>query len=258
MESVDIIKLLKQEQNKQDSARTNEIEEKDLTTMFGYYDKFVKPKIDKLVNQGKLIDNEIMNYPFVMHIIQLFLTIENGLFNIDDEDFYIYPFLFPYFNKKGNDNLNVLLTKDKDFKNEIATSICEVLLTRQKTKCISAYFKGYIEPLLNELNVQGKIIYDMTSTDDTTLDISNKIKNIVTTILGVLSKDLILNNDDETIKNKAIYIVLMTNDNIEFKNKLAKGICEDFLNFYEENDFKVLSLEELHERLDKSLFVESN
>lgn len=258
MESVDIIKLLKEEQKEQDSARTNGAEEKDLTTMFGYYDKFVKPKIDKLVSQGKLKDDEIKNYPFVMHIIQLFLTIENGLFNIDEEDFYIYPFLFPYFNRKGNDNLNVLLTKDKDFKNEVATSICEVLLIRQKTKCVSAYFKGYIEPLLSELNSQGKIIYNMLSNDNVVLEISQKIKTIVSSFLGIISSELVLNNDEEIPKDNLLYNVFMTDDNIELKKELSKGICEDFLNFYKENDFKTLNIDELQEKLNQSLFVEKN
>lgn len=49
--------------------------------------------------------------------------------------------------------------------------------------------------------------------------------------------------------------VELTDDDIEFKKELAKGICEDFFNFCNENDFTKLSIEELQERLNKTLFI---
>lgn len=256
MESVDIIKLLKEEQKEQEKGRTNEQEEKDLTTMFNYYDKFVKPKIDKLVSQGKLVDDEVMNYPFVMHIIQVFLTIQDNVMICDEEDFYIYQLLSKYCKQTGNDDLYLLETKDNDFKNEVATSICEVLLVRQKIKSVSAYFKGYIEPLLNKLNSQGKIIYDMTSTDNKILETSEKVKTIASSVLGIISSQLI--NNDEMPKDdiQTMLYDIFFNDNVELKELYAKGFCEDFLNFYKDNDFKTLSIDELQEQLNKSLFVE--
>lgn len=258
MESVDIIKLLKEEQEQKDKARTNPQEENDLNLIFGYYDKYVKPKVDKLISKGKLHDDETTNYPFIINIIQKFLTIDKNYMFVDEEDFYIYPLLNKYYSQKGNDNLGILETKDKDFKNEVADTICEVLLVKQKTKAIRLYFKVYIEPILNELHNQDKIIYNMLSNDKTILETSEKVKTILSSFLGIISSDLILNNDDETPTDdmlKGLYLVLFTDDNIEAKKELAKGICEDFVNFYNENDFTQLSIEELQERLNNSLLI---
>jgi len=177
---------------------------------------------------------------------------------VDEEDFYIYPILNKYYSQKGNDNLGILETKDKDFKNEVANTICEVLLVRQKIRAIRLYFKAYIEPILNELHNQDKITYDMLSNDKTTLETSEKVKTILSSFLGIISSDLILNNDDEMPTDdmlKSLYQVFFTDDDIEFKKELAKGICEDFVNFYNENDFTKLNIEELQERLNNSLFV---
>lgn len=258
MESVDIIKLLKEEQEQKDKARTNHEEEYNLNLIFSYYDKYVKPKVDKLISKGKLHDDEITNYPFILNILHKFLTIEENYMFADEEDFYIYPLLNKYYSQKGNDNLGILETKDKDFKNEIADTICEVLLVRQKTKAIRVYFKTYIEPILSELHNQNKIIYNMLSSDKTTLETSKKVKTILSSFLGIISSDLILNNDDEMPTDnmiKSLYQVFFTDDDIEFKKEFAKGICEDFVNFYNENDFTKLSIEELQERLNDSLFA---
>ena len=258
MESVDIIKLLKEEQEQKDKARTNHEEENDLSLIFSYYDKYVKPKVDKLISRGKLHDDDIINYPFVINIIQKFLTIDKNYMFVDEEDFYIYPLLDKYYSQKGNDNLGILETKDKDFKNEVADTICEVLLVRQKIKSIRLYFKVYIEPILNELHSQDKIIYDMLSSDEITLETSKKVKTILSSFLGIISSDLILNNDDEMPTDnmlKSLYQVFFTDDDIEFKKELAKGICDDFVNFFNENDFAKLSIEELQEKLNASLFV---
>lgn len=96
----------------------------------------------------------------------------------------------------------------------------------------------------------------MLSTDDIILETSNKIKSILSSFLGIISSELVLNN--EIPKDNSVYNVFMTDDNIELKNELAKGICEDFLNFYKDNDFKTLSIDELQEKLNQSLFVEKN
>ena len=195
-----------------------------------------------------------------MHIIQLFLTLDNGFGHIDKEDFYIYPFLMEYYSKKGNDNLNVLETKDKNFKEEVANTICKVLLVRQKTKNVSGYFKMYIEPLLVELNKQGKIIYDMTSTDNITLETSEKVKTITSSVLGITSSQLIINDIDEMPKDDIqdmLYKLFFKDDNIELKKEYARLFCDDFLRFYKINDFKKLSIDELQEILNNELFIQN-
>lgn len=258
MESVDIIKLLREEQEQKDKARTNREEENNLSLIFGYYDKYVKPKVDKLISKGKLHDDEITNYPFILNIIQKFLTVDKNYMLVDEEDFYIYPLLNKYCSQKGNDNLGILETKDKDFKNEVADTICEALIVRQKIKAISLYFKVYIEPILNELHNQSKITYDMFSNDKTTLETSEKVKTILSSILGIISSELVLNNSSEITNNNTILLlqkIFLTNDDLEIKNEYAKQFCNDFLNFYKENDFTILSIEELQERLNNSLFV---
>ena len=132
MESVDIIKLLKEEQEQKDKARTNHEEENNLNLIFGYYDKYVKPKVDKLISKGKLHDDESTNYQFILNIIQKFLTIDINYMFVDEEDFYIYPLLNKYYSQKGNDNLGILETKDKELVNLIfPTLICVVDIDEQ-------------------------------------------------------------------------------------------------------------------------------
>lgn len=245
MESVDIIKLMKAEQEQKEKDRTNIEEEKYLNSIYTYYDKYIKPKIDMLVIKDKLIKNDDSTYSFIIYILKLFANIGTYdlVYDMEQEDFYIFPFLYNYYHKLGNDNLPLLETKDKDFKNEVANKICEIALIRKRTKQVSQFFIKYIEPLLEELNKQNKIVYDMTSND--TLKISKKVKGIISTILGTITSNLIMYSEEDIPKEDTLYIAFMTDENVELKKEIAKDLCDGLLAFYNANDFIKLSYEEL-------------
>lgn len=247
MESVDIIKLMKAEQEQKEKDRTNTKEEHYLKTIYAYYDKFVKPKIDMLILKDKLVKDDDSTYSFIIYILKLFANIGTyGLvYDKEQEDFYIHPFLYNYYHKLGSDNLPLLETKDKDFKNEVASKICEIVLIRKRTKQVSHFFIKYIEPLLEELNKQNKIVYDMTSSDTLVLKTSQKVKGIISNVLGTITGNLIMYNEEGIPKEDTLYIAFMTNENVELKKEIAKDLCDGLLAFYKDNDFSKLSYEEL-------------
>lgn len=247
MESVDIIKLMKAEQEQKEKDRTNIEEEHYLKTIYAYYDKFVKPKIDMLNLKDKLVKDDDSTYSFIIYILKLFANIGTYslVYDKEQEDFYIHPFLYNYYHKLGSDNLPLLETKDKDFKNEVANKICEIVLIRKRTKQVSQFFIKYIEPLLEELNKQNKIMYDMTSNNTQVLKTSKKVKGVISSVLGVISSNLIMYENNDIPKEDSLYIALMTEENVELKKEIAKDLCDGLLVFYKDNDFLKLSYDEL-------------
>ena len=96
------------------------------------------------------------------------------------DDFYSETILNEFYQRKGNDNLDLLETKDKDYKKEVAKGICNMLILRANTKQIKDFYKYYVFPILKDLYKENEIDFDITKLDD---ERTEKIKtNILTTL----------------------------------------------------------------------------
>ena len=237
MEKVDIIKLLKEEKEKQIASQTDfeSLElEKQLTN---YYDKYLHSKLIELDKNNVIIykpnskDNKDIeetnkNKDFVLSVIKRLVAYQDTnfdelneeelqaidflkeMFSFDDE-FYA-DFLFSYFNnKRGNDDLNVIKTNDIEHKEEIANHICDILVMKTNNKKILSFYKNYVLPNFKEAFKQNVIDFDITKDDERTKKI---IENILATLTSYVIEFISLGNrlDIKEEKEKAFFNFLFS------------------------------------------------
>lgn len=264
MEKVDIIKLLKEEQEKENISKTDfenlEIEKQ----LNNYFDKHLHKKLVELNKNNVIVylptskdkkDIEETNKTkhYVLSVIKRLIAYQDTnfdelneeqeqaialleeLFYFDDE-FYA-DFLFNYFNnKRGNDNLNVIETNDIEHKEEIANHICDVLVMKTNNKKILHFYKNYVLPNFKEVYKQGYVDFDITMDDERT----EKIKdNIISTLTSFIIEFVSLGNrlDIKDENEKAIFNFLFSDDK-DIKEAIALHYIEQFIGIYESKDFQ--------------------
>ena len=167
MEKIDIIKLMIQEKQEQEKLQTNFEEEKHIKLLHNYYDEYLHYNLLSVAKDGVISYNlnskddkereqaqDIKR--FVLHTIENIVKYSNT--NFDEltekdlqvfdylesqysmrDDFYSETILKDFYQRKGNDNLDLLETKDKDYKKEVANGICNMLIARANTKQIEDF-----------------------------------------------------------------------------------------------------------------------
>lgn len=264
MEKVDIIKLLKEEQEKENISKTDfenlEIEKQ----LNNYFDKHLHKKLVELNKNNVIVylptskdkkDIEETNKTkhYVLSVIKRLIAYQDTnfdelneeqeqaiallqeLFYFDDE-FYA-DFLFNYFNnKRGNDNLNVIETNDIEHKEEIANHICDIIIMKTNNKKILHFYKNYVLPNFKEVYKQGYVDFDITMDDERT----EKIKdNIISTLTSFIIEFVSLGNrlDIKDENEKAIFNFLFSDDK-DIKEAIALHYIEQFIGIYESKDFQ--------------------
>ena len=182
MEKIDIIKLMKKEKEEQERQHTDFEEEKHIKLLHNYYDEYLHYNLLNLAKNGIIIydlnskDDKIKEQSqdlkdYVLHTIERIVHYSNMQFDevnklelqaflyLDElysrrDDFYSENILQDFYESKGNDNLDLLETKDKDYKKEVANEICDMLIIRANTKNIKDFYKGYVVPTFKDLYKQ--------------------------------------------------------------------------------------------------------
>lgn len=152
------------------------------------------------------------------------------------DDFYSENILNDFYQRKGNDNLDLLETKDKDFKKEVANGICNMLISRTNTKQIKDFYKDYVIPILKDLYKENEIDFDITKLDD------ERTEKIKTNILTTLSSFIIeLNELTERIdiqeKDLPMFNFIYSEDE-KLKQAMALYFINQFMEIYQTKDFQ--------------------
>ena len=264
MEKIDIIKLMIQEKEEQNKLQTDFEEEKHIKLLYNYYDEYLH------YNLLNLAKDNIISYDlnskdeeertkaeetksFVLHTIENIVKYSNTNFdelNEEDlqifdyldsqysmrDDFYSETILNDFFQRKGNDNLDLLETKDKDYKKEVANAICNMLVARANTKQIKDFYKDYVVPTLKDLFNENETDFDITKTDD------EKVEKIKTNILTTLTSFIIeLNELTDRIDIQEIDLPIFNfiySDDEKIKQAMALYFINQFMEIYETKDFQ--------------------
>ena len=190
MEKVDIIKLLKEEKEKQNISQTDFESIAKSKLINNYFGKYLDKKLCELAKDeviiynpnskdSKEIEETNKTKNFVISVITRLVAYQDtnfdeleenelqgieffrDLFSFEDE-FYANILFNDFNNKRGNDNLNVIETKDLEHKEEIANYICDILGLKANTKAITKFYKNYVVPNFQEAYKQGAIDFDIT------------------------------------------------------------------------------------------------
>lgn len=285
MEKIDIIKLMIQEKQEQDKLQTNFEEEKHIKLLHNYYDEYLHYNLLSLAKDGIISYNlnskndkereqaEDIKH-FVLHTIENIVKYSNTNFDELNEknlqvfdylesqysmrdDFYTETILNDFYQRKGNDNLDLLETKDKDYKKEVANGICNMLISRANTKQIKDFYKDYVVPTLKDLYKENEIDFDITKLDDNRTE---KIKtNILTTISSfIIELNELTNRIDIQEKDLPMFNFLYS-DNKDLKQAMALYFINQFMGIYETKDFQdylnsnVKGVYDIHIMTDKEL-----
>lgn len=263
MEKIDIIKLMKKNKKEQEKTHTNFEEELYIKLLYEYYDEYIHYNLLTLSKNGiisyKLNSDDIEEKEqaedikdFVLHTIQdivkhsdtntkdlnekelqAFAYLDN-LYSRQD-DFYSKSMLADYYHKKGSDDLNLLETKDKAFKKEVANKICDVVIARTNTKAINTFYKKYVITTLDNLYKEKKIDFDITTTDDRTKKIKRNILSTLTSFIVELHE---LAEKNKVSKEDLPIFNFIFTEYEDVKQAMAQLFVGQFLEIYETKDFQ--------------------
>lgn len=263
MEKIDIIKLMIQEKQEQEKAQTNFEEEKYIKLLHNYYDEYLHYNLLNLAKDGVISynlnskDDEEREQAqdikhFVLHTIQNIIKYSNTNFNELNEkdlqvfdylksqnsmrdDFYSETILNDFYQRKGKDNLDLLETKDKDYKKAVANGICNVLIARTNTKLIKDFYKDYVFSTLKDLYKENEIDFDITKDDERTKKIKD---NILTTLTSfIIELTWITERIDIQQKDLPIFNFICSDDK-EIKQAMAMYFINQFMVIYETKEFQ--------------------
>lgn len=264
MEKIDIIKLMIQEKQEQDKLQTNFEDEKYIKLLHNYYDAYLYYNLLSLAKNGVISYNlnskddeereqaEDIKH-FVLHTIENIVKYSNTNFDELNEkdlkvfnylesqysmrdDFYSETILNDFYQRKGNDNLDLLETKDKDYKKEVANGICNMLIARANTKQIKDFYKYYVVPILKDLYKENEIDFDITKLDD---ERTEKIRiNILTTLSSfIIELNELTERIDIQEKDLPMFNFIYSDDE-KLKQAMALYFINQFMGIYETKDFQ--------------------
>lgn len=263
MEKIDIIKLMKKNKEEQEKSHTNFEEELYTKLLYEYYDEYIHYNLFTLSKNGiisyKLNSDDIEEREqaedikdFVLHTIQD--IVKHSDTDINDltkkelqafayldslysrqDDFYSKSMLADYYHKKGSDNLNLLKTKDKVFKKEVANEICDVVIARTNIKTINNFYKKYVITTFDNLYKKNKIDFDITKTDDRTKKIKDNILSTLTSFIVELHELAERNN---IIKDDLPIFNFIFTEYEDVKQAMAHLFVGRFLDIYKTKDFQ--------------------
>lgn len=263
MEKIDIIKLMKKNKEDQEKSHTNFEEELYTKLLYEYYDEYIHYNLLTLSKNGvisyKLNSDDIEEREqaedikdFVLHTIQDIVkhsdtdindltkkelqafTYLDSLYSRHD-DFYSKSMLADYYDKKGSDNLNLLKTKDKAFKKEVANEICDVVIARTNIKTINNFYKKYVITTFDNLYKENKIDFDIIKTDDRTKKIKD---NILYTLISFIVELHKLAERNNIIKDDLPIFNFIFTEYEDVKQAMAHLFVGQFLDIYKTKNFQ--------------------
>lgn len=263
MEKIDIIKLMKKNKEDQEKSHTNFEEELYTKLLYEYYDEYIHYNLLTLSKNGvisyKLNSDDIEEREqaedikdFVLHTIQDIVkhsdtdindltkkelqafTYLDSLYSRQD-DFYSKSMLADYYDKKGSDNLNLLKTKDKAFKKEVANEICDVVIARTNIKTINNFYNKYVITTFDNLYKENKIDFDIIKTDDRTKKIKD---NILYTLISFIVELHKLAERNNIIKDDLPIFNFIFTEYEDVKQAMAHLFVGQFLDIYKTKNFQ--------------------
>ena len=223
MKTINVLKIMKEEENERKKQRKNKTEEQSLLNKaYNFTETYIMPKI----NISEIIEND-KKYDFMYDEIRTTSAEMVIMFSQVNKD-----------NKAPNmlkDNeIDFINKSDIKLKKDIANRIKEYVIKKYTYENkVNDYIDKYIKPLLNELQKEKTIIYDTDSKDKDIMLITNNTMEFVKQYIYYETKESIgysifkyLYDEDYTNDWNFIF-----NDNENAKNEFA-GIVKDFLKKY--------------------------
>lgn len=279
MEKINVIKMLEEEKQLDDLCSRNLSKETYMKSVYNFVDVYVKPSlrrrlsnedlkapqemIDELTNDI-LTDNTIsekdkeimlrkstINAYYVDDVFNKLVVLAKQFINelglidekieitkeTDFEDFDININNYSYILQEDEIGF---LGKDKKIKKQVANKTIDYLIRRfMYLNKMEKYIEDYIIPMLNKYNNENKITFNLNSTNEKELLISNSIIEI--------AKQTICHNTGISIMLSFLKYD-MTNEEINFhdflfsdlednKKEFANFFCENLLTEYKDFDF---------------------
>jgi len=242
MEKINIIKLLINNKESNDNNNTD-FETQQIGYLLNiFFDEYIEPLLIELNNKNideydhtQIIKTGRTKALFLMSINILrelvFGKSNNGLnkdISYAEQTVNLFS-LQKYQDIKGNDDLDILQTKDIKLKKEIANKIVDVFVYTNNKRL---FFENYIVPLLKLLNANKRIVYKEAKNkelNDKNFYIDLKLVSLIDELYFY-----------KLIKNeKNIFVDFLTTDREDYKQQVAYHIVFDiFLPHFESNEYK--------------------
>ena len=300
MEKINVIKILEEEKELDDLYSRNLGKETYMKSVYNFIDIYVKPGLKrKLSNENlkapqEMIDeltNDISNdntlsekdkeimlkestinayytdevFDKLVVLAEQFIN-ELGLIDekieitkeTDFEDFDININNYSYMLQEDEIGF---LGKDKKIKKQVANKTIDYLIRRfMYLNKMEKYIKDYIIPMLNKYNNENKITFNLNSTDEKELLISNNIIEIAkqtichNTSISIMIPFLKYDMTDEEI-NFHDFLFSYLEDN---KREFANFFCESLLTEYKDFDFTNVKKFDLIDFINDDLNIMDN
>ena len=242
MEKIDIIKLLINNKELNDNNNTDYETQKIGYLLNIFYDEYIEPLLIELNNKKideydhtQIVKTGRTKVLFLMSInILRELVFEKSDNTLNKDTSYAEQTvklfsLQKYQNIKGNDNLDILQTKDIKLKKEIADKIVNVFIYNYNKKI---FYENYVVPILKILNENKKIIYKQAKGNNGFNDKNFFIDLKIASIIDELYLFKLIKNEQN------IFVDFLTTDKEDYKKQVAYHIVFDiFLPFYESDEY---------------------
>lgn len=223
MKSINVVKMLKEEENLKTKERIVEDEKVDISNkIWDYIDEYVRP-----IYVEKLNLSQVATTKWDKKAFELLLQVTN--FTEEDKSM---------FNQKEQ---QFLTTKDKKIKKEVGQRVAEMFIRNSSIyETGEKYYFQYAVPMLEELNKQNIIIFDPEAIDNKTKLATTKIEKLTSYIIG--SK---VQENFNFVACKHIYETdyiekndIMFSDNETKKKEFCNRIKTYIVNNYNKIDYK--------------------
>lgn len=258
MEKIDIIKLLINDKEMNDKNNTD-FETQQIGYLLNiFFDEYIEPLLIELNNNNideydhtQIIKTGRTKVLFMMSINilrELVFGKSNNELNKNNSFAEQTINLFnlqKYQDIKGNDDLDILQTKDIKLKKEIANKIVDVFIYNNNKKI---FFENYIVPLLKLLNKNKRIVYKESKGKE----LNNENYYIDLNLISIIDKLYLYKLIK---KERNIFVDFLTTDKTEYKHQVAYHIVFDiFLPHFESDEYKEWVNEVKKENLENENF----
>mgnify|MGYP003292778827 CR=1 FL=1 len=228
MKNFNAIKILEEQQQEEDLMRRNLGKENYMASVYKFIDDYIKPRLEKLYSSN---NNDFENFKQLkqLEIFTTHLVNDLGLMTDDEE--------YSMLNKDEID----FLGKDKKIKTQVANKICEYIDRRLNyVSNLEAYVDKYIVPLFKQLSDEKKITFDLGSSNDDVILISNNLVELAkkgvceNTYMSMAFPFTKNNYDEETLR----HLDFLYSDDEDIKKEFATYLCNSFVENYNNLDLK--------------------
>lgn len=300
MEKINVIKMLEEEKQLNDLCSRNLSKETYMKSVYNFIDVYVKPGLKRRLSNEDLkapqemideLTNDISNDNTINEKDKEIMLRESTInaYYIDDEFKKLVILAEQLINELGlidekieiteetdfeDFDINInnysymlqedeigFLGKDKKIKKQVANKTIDYLIRRfMYLNKMEKYIEDYIIPMLNQYNKENKITFNLNSTDEKELLISNNIIEIAkqtichNTGISIVIPFLKYEMSDEEIN----FHDFLFNDLEDNKKEFANFFCESILNEYKDFDFTNVKKFDLIDFINDDLNIMNN